>query len=185
MADKSLKSSYRGIAAEEAEMARYRARLASALSRPRPRRAWLLLPATAAAAVLLFLLPGRVDEGLSQLNLAQLQQLSTVASDTLLDKARNLATDGERPDRWNAVMLLCLHESPDLAVQYAAQGVQEDPRAEFRSFYLEYLLDHADERRYNTALIEELIDREPDVLCLRLFRQLLSVAHRHEGRPTE
>ena len=73
-------------------------------------------------------------------------------------------------------MLLCLTQPAEQALRHAAQGVQEDPRADFRFLYLELLLDRGDEHSYNVQRIEELMDREDDRQCLRLYRTLLHLA---------
>jgi hypothetical protein len=156
-------------------MSRYRARLGDRLAGQRvPRRPLSLwAPLAAAAGVIaaaFFLLTP--DPGLPQRGLDEMRALAEQAPPRLLDRARGLAEGGEGLDRWNAIMLLTLTEPTERAVRFAAQGVQEDPRAEFRFFYLEYLLDEADEYRYNLEILETLMDRETDSRCLRLFERL-------------
>jgi hypothetical protein len=174
MADEPLKSHYRGMEADEAEMARYRARLAERLTTPRRWPGWLPAASIAAAAAVLVLLwvalPG---QGLPQQDLEEIQALAESRPEKARERARMLVLRGESQDRWNALALLSLTEPEQVAVHYAAQGLQEDPRAEFRCFYLEYLLDHADEYQYNVTLLENLMDREPDRLCFKLYGQLL------------
>ena len=172
MAYESLKDPYRGIEADEQEMARYRAALRPLL-RPRRSRAWLLLPAAAAVA-LLWLIPA-ADNSIPRLDLPALQSFAAAAPERVLAKAGDLASGGEGIDRWNSIMLLCLRESGTRAVELAARGLQEDPRADFRAYYLEYLLDHADGYRYNLAMLEELMDRESDPQCLRLYREMRNI----------
>ena len=81
---------------------------------------------------------------------------------------------------WNANMLLCLVETKDKAAGYAGRGLDEDPRPEFRAAYLEFLLDNADEHRYDAAEIESLMDRENDSICISLSLELYRVARMQE-----
>ena len=83
---------------------------------------------------------------------------------------------GKGLDRWNSIMILCLTEPVKRAVMFAGRGIMEDPRPEFRAYYLEYLLDNADEYRYNRALLEENMDREEDSQCLLLYKQIFKAA---------
>jgi hypothetical protein len=181
MADK-LRSLYREIRADEAEMAGYRSRLAERLPIPRPQLFWrpLLVGAgTLVAALLiaaLLLPPTEQETVLSQTRLCELKELAAQASPSLISRARSLAEQGRAEQRWNALMLLCLTGNGERSVLYAVQGVQEDPRPEFRFFYLELLLDQADEYRYNPQRIEELMDLEEDRQCLRLYRSLLHLS---------
>jgi hypothetical protein len=179
MADK-LRSLYRQVGADEAEMAGYRRRLAERLPLTRPLLGWrpLLVGAGALAALMLaiILLPTSQQAVLSRSRLDELKELAAEAPPSLIGKATTLAEQGRAEERWNALMLLCLTSSCERSVSYAAQGVQEDPRPEFRFFYLELLLDRADEYRYNPQRIEELMDRENDRQCLRLYRSLLHLS---------
>lgn len=157
---------------DEREMARYRARLGETLASRRAPRPPIPLWAPLAAAVgvvaaaLVLLGPGH---GLPQRDLDEIESLAEEASPRILALARGLAEEGEGLDRWNALMLLTLTEPTERAVRFAARGVQEDPRADFRFFYLEFLLEEADEYRYNLEILESLMDRETDSRCLRLY----------------
>jgi hypothetical protein len=181
MADK-LRSLYRQIRADEVEMARYRSRLAECLPNSRPLLTWrpLLAGAGVLAAALLiaavFLPRNSQETAFSQSRLDELRELAAQAPSSLISRATTLAEQGRAEERWNALMLLCLTSPGERSVIYAAQGVQEDPRPEFRFFYLELLLDRADEYRYNPQRIEELMDREDDRQCLRLYRSLLHLS---------
>ena len=75
-------------------------------------------------------------------------------------------------------MLVCLTSTNGKALPEAAEGAITDPRAEFRAFYLEYLLDHADAYQLNPERIEERMDAETDATCLDLYARLL---HLSEG----
>ena len=177
MAD-NLKKVYQGIETNERELAAYRTRLAQRLIAERGWfRPWLLLPATVIMASVFFWLfyPG---PGFPQHSPEQIQDLVTHGdSERLRDQARNiLAAKSDTRNRLNALMVLCLVEEKEEAVRSAAQGLLIDPRPEFRAFYLEYLLDQADEYQFNLPLIEDRMDSETDKLCFRLFRQLLHIA---------
>ena len=181
MADE-LKSLYEQIGANETEMARYRGRLADRLPTSSAPQAWRPLLACAATLIavasiaVLLVTRSHQETSLPQTQLVELRQLADEASPALIRRARILAAQDHAPDRWNAIMLLSLTESSDQAIRYAAQGVQEDPRLEFRLFYLELLLDQADEYAYNPERIEALMDQENDRQCLRLYRSLLHIA---------
>ncbi|MCP4901911.1 MAG: hypothetical protein GY906_33520 [bacterium] len=176
---KSLSSNCRKIEADEAEMKRYRRRLAERMATPHSSWAWwskALIAGTAAATLALLivvLLPSTEHRVFPQTELIELQILADNASDAFIDQARVVLEEGHPHDRLNALYLLSLTENTDGASHYAALGVQEDPRPEFRFSYLEVLLDQADEYSYNVALIEQLMDSESDRDCLRLYRRLL------------
>jgi hypothetical protein len=179
MADEPVKNRHRLPDVDEREMARYRSRLEASLAAERtPRRPiplWAPLAAAVGVIAAAFLLLGP-DPGLPKRDLEEIRALAGEASPRLLALARTLTEEGEGLDRWNATMILCLTEPPGSAVRYAARGLQEDPRAEFRFFYLEYLLDNADGYRYNPDLLEALMDRETDSRCLRLYGRLHRLA---------
>jgi hypothetical protein len=177
MADKFLKSFYADIQAEEAEMARYRARLAPRLLRPQRMR-WLIpLGVTAiAATVLLILLAPAHPTPFYPLTLDQIRTMAAKGSFDMIEEARNIAQSKKSEARWNANLFLCLASRNDRVMDYAAKGIREDPRPQFRSAYIELLLDSADEHRYSTIEIESLMDREYDSTCLCLFRELFRVA---------
>ena len=181
MADESLKRLLKTIETEEAEMQRYRARLAPRLRR-RPRFTWLIpigVTATAALAFLLFLAwPRQIT--FSPLDMDQVRAMARDSSPEVREQARTAAREGKGESRWNANMLLCLVETKDTAAGYAGRGLDEDPRPEFRAAYLEFLLDNADEHRYDAAEIESLMDRENDSICISLFRELYRVARMQE-----
>jgi hypothetical protein len=179
MADESLKSHYRQIEAGESEMSRYRDGLRHKLAEPRRSWIWMPLAATAVAAVFAawILLTPAVD--FPQQSLEELQSFAQTCTPETLQKAGALVRRPDGFNRLNAMMLLTLTDEDARAVPIAAQGVQEDPRSEYRSYYLEYLLDHADERRYNCRMVEDLMDRETDQLCIKLYRQLFHIACRN------
>jgi hypothetical protein len=182
MADQSLKGRYRGVAAERAEMAHYRSRLAERLASQTPAAGWPpLLYAAAPVAIVVTLLAIllAVPAGgpvLPQTRLAEVQALAGEASPELMARARRLLERGQPLDRDNARMLLCLREGGEEALRLAGEGLATDPRPEFRFFYLELLLDRADEHWFNRVRIERLMDREEDRGCLRLYKDLLRLA---------
>jgi hypothetical protein len=93
-----------------------------------------------------------------------------------LAKAHKLALEGDGLDRWNACVILCLTEPIDQIAECVTGGLEDDPRPEIRAFYLEQLLEHADEYQYNTGMIEELWDRETDSTCRSLYKDLFRIA---------
>jgi hypothetical protein len=181
MADESLSDVLKTIEADEAEMQRYRARLAPKLCR-RPRFYWLAPIGVAAAAAVAFWIflawPRQIN--FSPLGLDQVHVMASRSSPEILETARTLAREGKGEARWNANMLLCLVETKDRAVEYAGRGLEEDPRPEFRASYLEFLLDEADEHQYNTTEIERNMDREEDSFCITLYQELLRIARMQE-----
>lgn len=181
MANESLNDLLEGIEATEAEMERYRARLAQRLIKPR--RSPFCLPigivAAAAFALLMLFLAPRPNE-FSQPTLEQLRHLALQKSPERVSLARKLAASDTRNARWNATMFLSLTESRDSAMRYALRGIREDPRPEFRSAYIEYFLDTEDRRRFSMREVETLMDREYDSTCLHLFRELMRITHMQE-----
>jgi hypothetical protein len=174
----TLKDPYRHIEANEAEMARFRAHLAQRLPLRRriPFFAKALVPAALAIAALLVLLPSGRNQGFPQRELTELESLAASASPAVLEKAHELAHGGDDLDRLNACVILCMTEPIDQVAVCVAEGLENDPRAEIRAFYLEQLLERADEYRYNVEMMEELWDQEPDEQCQRLYRDLFRIA---------
>jgi len=172
-----LKHLHRSIEVEEAEVALYRARLGERLSevpeRGRFRLLWAVAPLAVAAALMLFLNLG--SAALPQLRLADLELVLERYPGQVQRQAKTLQ-DGDGLDAWNANMVQCLSLPPEQGVFYAAKGLGLDSRAEFRLFYLEYLLDYADERTFNLAQLEGLMERETDPDCLKLYRWMLRIS---------
>ncbi len=165
-----------GIEATEAEMAAYRARLAQRLPGSQFSLKWKPLVLAAAAAILIFVLVPSMDKNeFNNLDLACLESLAGSPSPEMMARAQELLQDKPSIARSNAIMFLCMTEDPANGTRLAAKGVQEDPRSEFRFFYLEYLLDKADEYSFNAARIEQLMDSESDEACLSLFKSLLRI----------
>jgi len=167
-----------GIEADEVEMARYRARFATRLKEPRRLVSkWKPLVLAATAALLIFVFVPSFDKNeFANLELAHLEAMAGTASPELKARAQELLQGDPSIARSNALMLLCMTENYEDGILLAAQGVQQDRRPEFRFFFLEYLLENADEYSYNAARIEELMDSEGDEDCLVLYKSLLRIA---------
>ena len=182
MADQSeLKSYFKSIAAEPAEMARYRGHLSQLLaektaSRPFFRWSWAWLPLTVALAALVYLTPWRQTMPRGDIEQIRSWVAAYPNPGKLKQSAGSVARRGAGLDKLNALMVLCLVKPAGEAIQEAELGALEDPRPSFRSFYLEYLLDYGDEYQINSALIESRLDKEPDRLCRALYYQLLRLA---------
>jgi len=176
-----MKDEIRRIDASEAEMARYRHGLAARLDQRAARRRfapWPWLMAAAAAVLIFALLPAEESPFAAPRELAELEALVQQSGDAeaLRRQATRQANAGKGWTRWNAMMTLCLLQPDGDAIQTAADAVLEEPRPEFRAYYLEYLLDFVDERPLNAALIEDVMARETDPLCFDLFEALLRLA---------
>ena len=188
MADQPwLKDAHAHIEADDAEMTAYRDRLAEHL--PKRHSGWLrfgfpaglALVASAATLWLIF----QPQQMWSQNDIDQLQQMVADSSnlDRLRAQAQRVRAEGAGLAHWNAGLVLCMTLPTDEGVWIAAEALQDDPRPQFRAYYLEFLLDYADEYQFNAAKIEALMDDEVDTLCLHLFRHLLRIAE-HDAAPT-
>ena len=178
MGNGTLKDSYHRIETNDAEMARFRARLAQRfpVRKPIPLFVKALIPAAVVVSGVLISLHLGEGPGFPQRELAELEELARTASPAVLSKAEKLALKGDGPDRWNACVLLCLTEPMDQIADCVTEGLQEDPRPEVRAFYLEQLLERADEYQFNAEMIEELWDQEADEQCQRLYKDLFRIA---------
>lgn len=168
------------MSATESEMERYRDRLAKHLSSPRKSFAmrWLRvwIPLAATALLFWFLLAPPRSFGPESLDGLRTWVETQHDSAVLLDKADELSRTGRGTVRLNAMMVQCLLNTGEDAMQVAAEALTEEKRPEFRALYLEVLLDHADEYAFNPEFVEQLIDREHDPVCLRLMKELLTVS---------
>lgn len=178
MDNESVKDYYRGIQASDAEMARFRAHLAQRLpvSKDHPVLLRIVVPAAAVAAALVFLVLRDPGLRFSQLELSELEIVAANASPEVVAKAHKLAAQGDGLDRWNACVILCLTEPMDQIAGCIAGGLEDDPRPEIRAFYLEQLLERADEYQYNIEMVEDLWDREIDSTCRSLYKDLFRIA---------
>lgn len=173
-----LKEPYCQIEANDAEMARFRAEFARRLPvrKGRPSLVKILVPAAATAVALILLVLRDHSPDFAQLELDELEALAATASPDIVEKAQVLATRGEGLDGLNACVVLCLVEPVDQAAPCIAKGLENDPRPEIRAFYLEQLLERADECQFNLDMIEELWDQETDEQCQRLYKDLFRIA---------
>ncbi len=184
MADQhELKQLYEGIEADEVEMARYRNRMAAKLQQAKPKPTplrWFWLGAPLLAGLAAFFLISTPRAEMDQQSLEQLRFTVAASADPQQLKARaeSLRLHGNELIRLNANMILCLTQPNGEALELAAKGAIEDPRPEFRAFYVEYLLDHANGYQLSLEKVELAIDSEADPLCLELYGDLLKMAKR-------
>ncbi|PCH62143.1 MAG: hypothetical protein COC19_03250 [SAR86 cluster bacterium] len=141
---------------------------------------WTSLTASSAALLLIFSLTqaATFESILEQESLVKIQQFVAVNGDhlQLFDQASNLESSAPRLGRLNALAVVSLLGQQDVHKLASAQGLVEDPRPEFRAYYLEFLLDYADEDFYNIDYIEALMEQETDPQCLYLLGRLLKLA---------
>ncbi len=147
------------------------------------RAAWFLQPlflGFAAAAIALFfvLLTTMTPVSLDDSGLEEIQRFVARNGDpgALFSRAEEMKSSESRVARLNALALISMLGTEDENKLATAQGLVEDPRPEFRAYYLEYLLDYADEEHYNIAYIEALMEKEEDEECLYLLGRLLKLA---------
>lgn len=175
MAD-SLKDLYSNTEPDDQELHLLRAGLRQKLP-PQPRPVFSLwLPAagllTAAAIVFVLFMPqpGQDDPFF----LSELQvMVAHHPNDALAMADRWQEKDGLH--RLDAMMIRVLSAPEGDAPKIAAEAILEEPRPEFRTAYLEYLLDHADEFIFDPTVVETLIDRETDPVNIKLFQTLLDL----------
>ena len=173
-----LKSLYDGMAADEAEMAGYRRKLMAKLPSRRTSRSWWLYAFGTVALVAV----------LAAINLPQsamdpfdktVEELQTLAAsreaDVLTRKARAQLDSQSLTKQLNASAYLCMVLPYREAATIATNALQHDPRPKFRAFYLETLLDEADDYQINVEMVEKLMDSEEDELCFRLYSALLAL----------
>ena len=174
MAD--LKRDFEHIKIEDGELDAYRVELAENLPKKLSYPPKILLLVPLAAAMLMYLtIP---DTHFRQDTPEQIVALVENAEDPVRLGRRALQRfqDPDQQEHLNAIAVLTLTQIPEQAIEMAATGLQEDPRPQFRAFYLEFLLDNADEHIYNLDMLEAMIDKENDPLCLDLFDDLLALA---------
>ena len=178
--DPELSELHRDMEASEAEVSVYRGKLADRLATDGSRRGWAPWPWALGAAALLLVLTVPVFESEPGLPHGDIDELQLLLEERGWDEAYRLArralAEGSAPERRNARMILVLGDARGELIDLAHHGLLDEPRPEFRAVYLEYLLDHADERYWDAAHLERLMDRETDHLCYDLFRQLLKLS---------
>jgi hypothetical protein len=143
------------------------------------RASTMFFPATALAALFLvtflFLLNQPVP--LDKKSLNDIRQFVSNHGNhaQLFQHAEEMRASQSRQEQLNGLLIVTMLANGEDNM-LAAQGLVEDPRPEYRIYYLEYLLEHADEAYYNLDYLEELIDREEDPECLYLLGELLRLA---------
>lgn len=177
-----LKALFEDIEAEPGELQAYRSRLAENLGEGRAKRPWIpfLLPLLA-FCLLAALYLGRPNESQPQLSWsnrgpAEVVNLAESDPQTFREAAQKvLRKDHKSEAYYNAITVLAATSSDEEAVQYAARGLLEDPRPEYRYYYLEYILENADEYRWNREKVEALMDQENDPEVIQLYHDLLDL----------
>ena len=181
-----LKDLYRDMDADPGEMDRYRAGLAGRLEQ-RARSPWLplaLIP-LAAALLVFWLRPTQVPLATALALLdspEQIEELMAVRQPTREEYLPLVGVDSLVG--LDAGVLLILDGPKQQAMETAATAVRVDPRADFRTFYLEFLIEEGEDYSFNPSLIEELMDRESDRVNRKLLARLLQLAliyHDHLG----
>lgn len=172
MADQhDLKSLYKGIDVSEEEMLAYRVKLAQSLPISRSYfsmvRPIFVLCALALAVYLFYPRTALNQRNLDELNqwVSQNPKEAVRAAKVHLNEA-GLAGD-------NAAMVLALTSPEEDAMSVVSKALRNEPRPEFRLYYLEYLLDRTDSYFFNPEILDALMEKETDPYCLRLYRQLL------------
>lgn len=175
-----LKELLQDLEATPREMAVYREKLShNLMQKTTGRSTRILWPVVAIAAVLLvgFLLFPRSKMPFDELSLESVQLLvETSEMRELSERARAQVRSENGWSKLNAYTILCMTLPAQEAIPFAGQALEEDPRPEFRAFYLEFLLDTADENLINSERVEALMDDEENELCLRLLHDLLNVS---------
>ena len=202
MEHRHLSGLYRDIDVSEAELEASRARLQRSVSQgeqaqgmPWVRRMKKLLPVPeiwspslrlavpVAASLLLAVMFVQIFRpgGLESFELAELEAFVARHGDhsSLYRKAQALQQSASDMERLNGLYILSALGSEEENILASAQGLLEDPRPEFRAYYLDYLITYADEAYYDIDYLEALMDRESDPECLLLFEELLQIVSRY------
>ena len=183
MENRDMKDLYQGIEIDEPEVAAYRRRLEKSLVQTAPQFSW---PRYAIAA-LLVLAAGLVEwraPGLDSVDLDNLQAFVEKHGDhtALYQQAQQMQASGSELLELNSFYVLSSLGQNEENILASAQGLIKDPRAEFRAYYLDYLLTYADEAYYDIDYLEALLDRETDSECQELLEELLDLAERQQRR---
>ncbi len=208
MVDQRLKSLYQNIEINEAELDRNRDQLADSLSsidtsaqtdidlptahdqasvRLKEKLAlwtkpFIWGPVATAASLLFITLYFYQGKGLEAESLKEVERFVARHGnhEKLFAQANALKESGSRIEQLNALAVISMLGTDNSNKMASATGLVEDPRPEFRAYYLEYLLDYADEARYSVSYIEALIEKEEDEECLYLLSRLLKLALSHQ-----
>lgn len=204
MEHRDLKSLYEGIEADEFETEQSRKRLALTLesaaqmqsevkaqSSHAVRKPWFSLPVLMRAGFACLVVAAVTLTGWRQyqqssfesVELASLQAFVERNGDhtQLYRQAKEMEGSREPLRKLNGLYILSALGQDDENILASAQGLLEDPRAEFRAYYLNYLITYADEAYYDIDYLEALIDRETDPECIELLYELLSIAERRQS----
>ena len=203
MEHRDLKNLYEGMDADEFTTEQSRKRLALSLesaarvqqkSIDKPARAvrkpWLSFPILMRAGFACLVVAAVTLTGWRQyqqssfeaVELASLQAFVERNGDhTQLYRQAKEMEDSSKPLRkLNGLYILSALGQDDENILASAQGLLEDPRAEFRAYYLDYLITYADEAYYDIEYLEALIARETDPECIELLYELLGIAERRQ-----
>ncbi len=155
--ERKLASVLANISASEEEMVAYRSRLSRKLLERKKTIPWSLLwvPLAACAILALLLMAPTRTFGPEAFDDFQnwVGQVPDIGE--LEQNAMQQIQTGSESNQLNAMMVLCLLRSGEDAMSVAAQALKQETRPDFRAFYLEFLLDHADRYRFNPEFVEE------------------------------
>ena len=186
MENRNLKDLYQGMEIDESEVAAYRRRLEKSLAQPSTQIYWpryALVAVLVLAAGLVLLVQWRAP-GLDSVELENLQAFVAKHGDhnALYQEIKQMQASGSELLELNSFYLLSSLGQDEENILASAQGLLKDPRAEFRAYYLDYLLTYADEAYYDIDYLEALLDRETDSECQELLEELLDLAERRQRR---
>ncbi|MEK7258447.1 MAG: hypothetical protein AAB211_01460 [Pseudomonadota bacterium] len=197
MEHRDLKNLYDGIEPVEMELTQSRQRLAHSLeaaarqkiATQKPiRHAWFSWPQMLRVSVACVVLVAVSATGWRQYRLASFEAVELASLQAFVERngdhtqlyreAKEMENSQEPLRKLNGLYILSALGQENENILASAQGLIEDPRAEFRAYYLDYLLTYADEAYYDVDYIEALIDRETDPDCIELLYELLNLAER-------
>lgn len=203
MEHRDLKNLYEGVEADEFSTEQSRKRLALSLEsavrvqqtsaeKPTPaiRKPWFSFPVLMRAGFACLVIAAVTLTGWRQyqqssfeaMELSSLQAFVERNGDhtQLYRQAKEMEDSSEPLRKLNGLYILSALGQDDENILASAQGLLEDPRAEFRAYYLDYLITYADEAYYDIEYLEALIDRETDPECIELLYELLEIAERRQ-----
>lgn len=203
MEHRDLKNLYEGVEADEFATEQSRKRLALSLesaarvqqtSAEKPtsavRKPWFSFPVLMRAGFACLVIAAVTLTGWRQyqqssfeaIELSSLQAFVERNGDhtQLYRQAKEMEDSSEPLRKLNGLYILSALGQDDENILASAQGLLEDPRAEFRAYYLDYLITYADEAYYDIDYLEALIDRETDPECIELLYELLGIAERRQ-----
>ncbi|MES3006644.1 MAG: hypothetical protein V4751_02620 [Pseudomonadota bacterium] len=197
MEHRDLKNLYDDIEPVEVELMQSRQRLALSMEAAarqkivtqKPiRSAWFSWPQMLRVSVACVVLVAVAATGWRQYRLASFEAVEFASLQAFVERngdhtqlyreAKEMENSQEPLRKLNGLYILSALGQENENILASAQGLIEDPRAEFRAYYLDYLLTYADEAYYDVDYIEALIDRETDPDCIELLYELLNLAER-------